>query len=68
MHPVTGLVLVVAIALMLCLPRRYAVIPFLLAVFLLPVGQQLNLGGVHLYVPRILIPFGVASSSVDEDV
>jgi len=60
MHPAVALALIVAIALLLRLPRKYAVVPFLLAVFLLPVGQQLYLGGVHLYVPRLIIFFGIA--------
>jgi hypothetical protein len=59
MHPAVAVVLIVAIILLLRLPRKYAVVPFLLAVFLLPVGQQLYVGGVHLYGPRILILFGV---------
>jgi hypothetical protein len=60
MHPVVAIAMVAAIALMLWLPRKYAVVPFLLALFLLPAGQELHVGGVHLYVPRILIAFGVA--------
>jgi hypothetical protein len=60
MHPAVVIAMVAAIVLMLALPRKYVVVPFLLALFLLPVGQQLHLAGVHLYVPRIVIPFGLA--------
>lgn len=60
MHPVVAIAMVLAIAFMLWLPRKYAVVPFLLALFLLPAGQQLHLGGVHLYVPRMMIAFGLA--------
>jgi hypothetical protein len=60
MHPAVAVAMVAAIVMMLRLPRRYAVVPFLLALFLLPVGQQLYVGGVHFYVPRIMIPFGLA--------
>jgi hypothetical protein len=60
MHPVVAIAMVVAIVLMLWLPRKYAAVPFLLGLFLLPAGQELHLGGVHLYVPRIMISFGLA--------
>ena len=59
MHPFVAVAMILAIILMLVLPRRHAVVPFLLGVFLLPIGQQLYLGGVHFYVPRILILFGL---------
>jgi len=60
MHPVVAVAMVVAILCIIWLPRKYAIVPFLLAIFLLPVGQQWYLGGVHLYVPRIIILFGLA--------
>jgi hypothetical protein len=60
MHPAAAIAMVVAIVLMLRLPRKYAVVPFLLGLFLLPAGQELHLGGVHLYVPRIMILFALA--------
>ena len=34
------------------------VVPFLLTIFLTPFGQQVYIGGVHFFVPRILILFG----------
>jgi hypothetical protein len=58
MNPVVLVLMLIAIALMLVLPRRYAVVPFLLAIFLTPFGQQIYVAGVHLFVPRILILFG----------
>jgi hypothetical protein len=58
LNPFVLVLLLIAILLILFLPRRYAVVPFLLAVFLTPFGQQLYLGGVHLFIPRILILFG----------
>ena len=42
------------------LPRKYAASAFLLVVLLSPPGQQLFLGGVHLYVPSILVLAGFA--------
>jgi len=59
MHPVVAISMIAAIVLMVWLPRKYAVVPFLLALFLLPAGQELHVGGVHLYVPRIIILFGL---------
>src|ERR1017187_8025830 len=59
MHPLVIVAMVIAILCMLGLPRKYKIVPFLLALFLLPVGQQLYLGGVHLYVPRILVLVGI---------
>jgi hypothetical protein len=58
-HPLVAVATVVAIVCMLKLPRKYVIVPFLLAVFLSPAGQQLYVGGVHLYVPRILVFFGI---------
>ncbi len=60
MHPVVAIAMVVAIALVLWLPRKYVLVPFLLGLFLLPAGQELHVAGVHFYVPRILIAFGIA--------
>jgi len=66
MHPAVAVAAVVAIVCMLVLHRKYKVIPFLLAVFLLPVGQQLYIAGVHLYVPRLLILFGVTCLIIEK--
>lgn len=51
--------LVLSIVLILMLPRRFAVIPFILCAFLLPLGQQLYIGGVHWFVIRLLILAGI---------
>jgi hypothetical protein len=59
MHPVVVVAMAATIACMLGLPRKYVIVPFLLALFLLPAGQQLYIGGVHLYVPRILVLVGM---------
>jgi hypothetical protein len=57
MHPAVAAAMVLAIILILLLPRRKAVIPFLLCAFLIPVGQTLVLGGLHLFVLRIVLLF-----------
>jgi hypothetical protein len=51
-----GMVLV--IVLIFALPRKYVVAPLLFGMILCPVGQALFLGGVHLFVTRILILAG----------
>ena len=58
LHPAVLVILIIAILLILLLPRKYVVVPFLLAIFLTPFGQQLYVGGVHLFIPRIVILFG----------
>src|SRR5271157_660153 len=58
MHPAVMVASVVTILLMLLLPRKYVVIPFLLCVFMVPRGQQLYVAGLHWYVVRILILAG----------
>lgn len=60
MHPVVAAVLIIAIILTLVLQRKYLIIPFFVCAFLVPLGQTLVLGGVHLFVLRILILFGCA--------
>jgi hypothetical protein len=46
--------------LLLVLPRRSAVAPLLLAGCYMTLGQSLTIGGLHLYLIRILILFGMA--------
>jgi hypothetical protein len=56
--PGTLLLLVVASALILMLPRKYAVIPFIFASLMIPLGQVVVIGGLHFMVFRILILAG----------
>ncbi len=58
LHPAVAAVMIITIILMVVLPRRYMVVPFLLSVLLIPEGQQMLLGGGHLYVSRVLILTG----------
>lgn len=53
---VTVLVLVAGI-MVLALPRRWAVVPFIIVAPLIPSGQLLEVGAFHLYVSRILMMF-----------
>lgn len=59
MHPAVLLLLVVAIACVFLLPRKYVIVPLLLITFLTPFGEQLYIGGFHFFVPRILVLCGL---------
>lgn len=56
--PVTFLLLVVASALILMLPRKYVALPFLFASLIIPLGQVVVVAGLHFHVFRILILAG----------
>ncbi|MHB8539106.1 MAG: hypothetical protein ACYDCS_13980 [Candidatus Dormibacteria bacterium] len=58
LHPVVLVAMLIAIALMLVLPRKYVLAPFLCVSFLTPVGQEVYIGGLHVFVLRILILIG----------
>jgi hypothetical protein len=53
-----GIAVALAILLILLLPRKYVSIPFLLTIFLIPAGEQIVLGGMHLMMFRVAIFFG----------
>jgi hypothetical protein len=55
LHPLVAVGMLIAIVLILSLPRHKAIAPLLLAYFTIPVGQVLVLGGVHLTMHQILI-------------
>lgn len=59
LHPLVAAALIVTIALILLLPRKYVVAPLLLTVFLVPWGQVVVLGGIHFTVYRIVVLFGL---------
>ena len=58
LNPVCAAILAVTIVLMFVLPRKYVIVPVFLTLFLLPVGQQITVAGVHLYLTRILVMLG----------
>jgi hypothetical protein len=64
MTPVTFAVVLVAAIMLATLPRKHAPAPILIAAFLLPVGQQLMVAGVHFYVVRILVLIGLGRLTV----
>ncbi len=55
LHPAVLVALLVTIALILWRPRKFAVVPLILSVFLIPRGQVIVVGGVHLYVTLIIL-------------
>jgi hypothetical protein len=55
LHPLVAVGMVLAIVLILFLPRKHVIAPLLLAFFTIPIGQVIVLGGVHFTMARILI-------------
>ena len=60
LHPLVAVAMVLAVILILCLPRKHVIIPALFALFLIPKGQQLVFAAIHLNVYRIIILAGLA--------
>lgn len=56
--PLAVLVLLVAIVLILALPRKYAFVPFLIAALLVPLHVVLLIGSLHFNATRILVLVG----------
>ena len=54
LHPLVAVWVGLTIVLIVCLPRRYVIVPLLLAVLCIPKGQVLVLAGVHFTMARIL--------------
>jgi hypothetical protein len=55
LHPIVLVGMLIAIALIFLLPRKYVIWPFLCTAFLIPLGQALLIGGLHFFVIRIII-------------
>ena len=60
LHPLVLATMLVVILLIFLLSRKNIHLPFLLSTFLIPEGQQMVVGGVHLFVLRIIILAGLA--------
>jgi hypothetical protein len=58
LHPLVAVAMILTILLALFLPRRYVIFPLLFSTILIPLPQQLYIGGAHVFVFRILILFG----------
>lgn len=59
-HPPVLAAMVILALLIFVLPRKYVLIPLLTGIVLIPYGQNIYLGGVHLFVYRILLLVGWA--------
>jgi hypothetical protein len=59
LSPIVRVAMLVAVASILLLPRKFLAGSFLLIAFLIPSGQMLVVSGVHLYVVRIVILLGI---------
>ena len=55
LHPLVLVAMILALVLILVLPRKYVVAPVVVLAFLAPQGQQLYLAGLHLFVLRIVV-------------
>jgi hypothetical protein len=55
LHPAVLVAMLLAIVLFFALPRKYVIVPVLVTTFLIPLGQQFYVAGIHLFVLRILI-------------
>ncbi len=53
--PIVAVWLAIAILLIIALPRKKAIMPFLIAFFTIPIGEVLVVGGLHFTALRILI-------------
>jgi hypothetical protein len=58
LHPLVAVAMILAILMMFVLSRKYIIVPFLFATFLIPLGQVLIVGGFHFTVLRIVIISG----------
>jgi len=50
--------MLVTILVILYSPRKYGIVAFLLSTFLVPAGQEIFLGGLHIFVHRIVVLAG----------
>ncbi|HEX7895702.1 MAG TPA: hypothetical protein VF447_15995 [Terriglobales bacterium] len=57
LHPLALVILVLAVLLMWFVPRRYMLAPFLAVAILIPLEQQVVVGGLHFMVLRIVLLF-----------
>lgn len=56
--------MVLAIVLIILLPRKYAFVPLLLGTFTIPLGQVVVLAGIHFTVLRVLILTGLLRRAI----
>jgi hypothetical protein len=59
LDPIVVVAMVFALILIVVLPRKWLMVPLFSMMFLVPLGEQLYIGGTHFYVFRILILVGL---------
>jgi hypothetical protein len=59
LNPLILIWVLLAVLLILLLPRKYVVVPFFLTALPIPLGQALVIGGVHFSMFRIVVIFGM---------
>ena len=64
LHPLVAVATLFAVVLILCLRRKYVIVPLFLAIFFTPKGQQIVAMGLHFNIYRILILAGLARWAV----
>jgi hypothetical protein len=55
LHPIILVAMLIAMALIFLLPRKHVVWPVIAATFLIPLGQEILIGGLHFSVYRIIV-------------
>lgn len=60
LNPWVAIATLLAVFLILWRPRREAIVPFLLAIFLIPKGQVLVIAGLHFFVYRLILLAGLS--------
>jgi hypothetical protein len=55
LHPAVLVAMLLALMLFFVLPRRYVTVTVIVTTFLIPLGQQFYIAGIHLFIYRILI-------------
>lgn len=55
LHPIVLVAMLIAILLIFLLPRGHVIFPVLFSAFLIPLGQEILIGGLHFFVYRIII-------------
>jgi hypothetical protein len=64
LSPIVLIAMLIAMVLILVLPRKYVIVPVLVSIILIPLGQQVYLIGVHWLVSRLITLCGLARVAV----
>jgi hypothetical protein len=58
MTPIALAAMLITIVFVFVLPRKWVIVPFLLFTFLVPLGGQFNIGGLHFFAHRLVVLCG----------